>query len=99
MGDTQTIYVEFMYPTDDVPMLEAAVDGPTVTISEYRAGTKEYQECSGRVTVITQQVCAVATRASRRPTAKDMTVPSITVATSSLSCPRSKPRILELLSH
>ena len=43
-----TFYVEFKYPTDDVPLMTYAASGPTISIKEYQAGTKEYIECSGR---------------------------------------------------
>jgi hypothetical protein len=41
--------VEFLSPTGDAPLLRYALDGVTdIAVSEVFAGTKEYQECSGR---------------------------------------------------
>ena len=45
---TQTFYVEFKYPTDNVPLITFSSSGPTITVAEYQPGTKEYSECSGR---------------------------------------------------
>eukprot|EP00629_Pelagomonadales_sp_RCC1024_P011723 CAMPEP_0119297744 /NCGR_PEP_ID=MMETSP1329-20130426/51227_1 /TAXON_ID=114041 /ORGANISM="Genus nov. species nov., Strain RCC1024" /LENGTH=685 /DNA_ID=CAMNT_0007298685 /DNA_START=251 /DNA_END=2305 /DNA_ORIENTATION=- len=41
------VLVEFLRPTGDVPPLEVS-DVGTVTITDYRQGTKEWEECSGR---------------------------------------------------
>jgi hypothetical protein len=41
------ILVEFLRPTGDVPLLQVS-DGGTFTVSDYRQGTKEWEECSGR---------------------------------------------------
>ena len=39
--------VEFYRPTGDVPLLQVS-DASTLTVSDYRQGTKEWEECSGR---------------------------------------------------
>jgi hypothetical protein len=41
-------YVEFLYPTSDVPMMTFATTGATLTIDEEQKGTKEWLECSDR---------------------------------------------------
>eukprot|EP00520_Triparma_pacifica_P009501 CAMPEP_0118644248 /NCGR_PEP_ID=MMETSP0785-20121206/6837_1 /TAXON_ID=91992 /ORGANISM="Bolidomonas pacifica, Strain CCMP 1866" /LENGTH=693 /DNA_ID=CAMNT_0006535993 /DNA_START=32 /DNA_END=2113 /DNA_ORIENTATION=- len=45
----RTIYVEFLRPTADVPLLVASYTNlEEVVVSEFRKGTKEWIECSGR---------------------------------------------------
>ena len=39
--------VEFYRPTGDVPLLQVS-DASTLTVSDYRQGTREWEECSGR---------------------------------------------------
>jgi len=41
-------YVEFMYPTGDVPMITIDANGPSMEIKERVKGSKEFIECSGR---------------------------------------------------
>ena len=40
------ILIDFLRPTGDLPLLEAS--DASITISEYKTGTKEWEECSGR---------------------------------------------------
>merc|ERR1719230_1156531 len=47
-SSSTTFYVEFKYPTANVPLITYSSSGPTITVNEYQSGTKEYSECSGR---------------------------------------------------
>ena len=44
-----TVWIEFLQPTADAPLLQYSLDGVTdIAITERYQGTKEYEECSGR---------------------------------------------------
>ena len=46
--DESQFFIEYLYPTGDVPLMTIATTGATVTIDEDQKGSKEWVECSDR---------------------------------------------------